>query len=443
MEGLAMRRYYLHKRKNIFYAELVSPEGRRSTAKSTGKTTEDEALLVVSKWLSEGIPKKGKEKPVETVMGLSDILKTIKKTDLDGNDAMKIIEALKKKDLVDFTVTKVGSGSKEFTEFLEEFWDYSSSLYVQEKKTQGKTIGKRHCYEMLSRVHTYYTDYFANRSLESITWKDLRDFSLFLTKKRVKPENYKGNFAEELSAAYRNKILIAGKTALKWAFTEELIATDPTARKVSCVGTPEKRRVLTPLEAELIFNKVQWQDKRSYIGNLLSITTGLRAGEVLALRKSDIDPIKPILHCQHSFSTMDGLKSTKNGEPRKIPLLPEVKTALMELLGQNPHKDNPDPFIFYGILADKPMDQKILIGGLKMACKAAAIEPVVFHAHRHFYTARLADKMTADQVMRITGHKTRAIYDEYQNHLTDKNIEDMGKAAAEVFENIIPFRKVG
>jgi hypothetical protein len=208
--------------------------------------------LIVAKWLSEGIPKKGKIKPIESVIGLSSILKAIKKTELEVDDAMKIVEILKKKELINFTITKAGSGAKLFTDFLTEFWDWYSSPYIREKKAHGKIIGKRHCYEMLCRINDFYIDYFTDRTLDSITWKDLKAFSLFLSEKREKPGNYKGNFAEYLSPAYRNKILIAGKTALKWAFNEELITTDPTARKISFAGTPEKRRVLTPQAAEFI-----------------------------------------------------------------------------------------------------------------------------------------------------------------------------------------------
>jgi hypothetical protein len=51
-----MRRYYLHTRNGIFYAELVTPEGRKLAARSTGTTTEDEALLVVAEWLKNGVP---------------------------------------------------------------------------------------------------------------------------------------------------------------------------------------------------------------------------------------------------------------------------------------------------------------------------------------------------------------------------------------------------
>ena len=438
-----MRRYYLHQRKGVYYAEIVTPEGHKLTARSTGKATKDEALLVVSRWLADGIPGKGeKTRSVETVIGLAGILKAIGKTDLDENDAMRIIAALKQKELVEVSVVKKGSGAKLFTDFLEEFWDYTSSPYVKERKAHGKGIGRRHCYEMMSRVHTYYTDYFEGRTLDSITWKDLKAFSIFLSEKREKPENYKGNFAEELSAAYRNKILIAGKTALKWAFNEEVITADPTARKISFAGASKKRKVLTPLQAALIF-KFDWKDKRAYAGNLLALTTGCRAGEVLALRKSDIG--EKVLHIRHSFSTFDGLKAPKNGEARKVPLFPEVQSCLKELLDENPHKEVADPFIFYGILPDKPMDQKLLIDGLKTAIKSAGIAEeaggVVFHSWRHYYAARMLDKMSAEQITRISGHKTKAVFEEYADHIIEENLEEVRKVGAEVFGNILQFRK--
>jgi hypothetical protein len=38
-----MRRYYLHTRHGIYDAELVTSEGRKLAARSTGKNTRDEA----------------------------------------------------------------------------------------------------------------------------------------------------------------------------------------------------------------------------------------------------------------------------------------------------------------------------------------------------------------------------------------------------------------
>jgi integrase len=239
-------------------------------------------------------------------------------------------------------------------------------------------------------------------------------------------------------------ILKAGLTALKYAYREKMIPENPGEGILKFTGGSKKRGVLTPREAREALTAA-WPEKRSLVGNLLAMTTGLRSGEVLALRKSDIDPKKPILYVRHSWSPQDGLKSPKNGEERRAPLLPKVRAALMDLLNENPFKDTEDPFVFYCTMSDQPADNKILIDGLKAACKAANIDPVarniVFHSWRHFYAARMADKMTAEQVQRVTGHKSRAVFDEYADHITEENLEAMGKAGAEVFGKILPFKK--
>jgi integrase len=65
-----MRRYYLHTRKNgIFYAELVTPEGNKLTARSTGTKSRDEALLIIAKWLESGIPTGRVRKPAAAIEG--------------------------------------------------------------------------------------------------------------------------------------------------------------------------------------------------------------------------------------------------------------------------------------------------------------------------------------------------------------------------------------
>jgi len=434
-----MRRYYLHQRKGVYYAELVV-DGNKLTARSTGKTSEDEALLVVSKWLEVGLPVKGgKTRPVEAVQGLTDILKEVRKSDLDGDAAMKIVDTLKERGLVDVLVFKAGTGTKLFVDFLTEFWDYDVSPYILEKRAHGQTIGKRHCYEMTSRVETYYKDYFAGRTLNSITRADLKEFALSLSEKRKKPEGFKGNFVEKLSGGYINKILTAALTALKWSYREGLIPADITAGLVRFADVPEKRGILTPEEAEKLF-KVQWKDKRAYAGNILSLTTGLRSGEILALRRSDSGD--KILFVRHSWSTMDGLKSPKNGEARRVPLLPGVREKLLELLAENPHKVD-DPYLFFGQLEDKPMSAKILLDGLKEACKSIGVDTearnICFHSWRHYFAARLSDKMTADEVSRITGHKSRAVFEEYADHITEENIDKMAAAGAEVFGKILQF----
>jgi integrase len=419
----------LHTRNGVFYAELVNPEGRKLAARSTGQTTEDEALLVVAGWLKNGVPtgRKRKPRPAEEAMGLQGILRAIRKVDLDEDDAARIVDALKGRGLIGDPAA-TAKGAAFFPQFLETFWDYAASPYVREKLAHGHSIGRRHCYECTNRVHQHYFPAFDGRPLYSITRRDLKAFSLSLKERG-------------LSASSINKILVCGSTALVWAFREGLIAQDPTVGLVRFSGEAKKRGILTPGEAGEVFS-VPWKDKRSYAGNLLGITTGLRSGEVLAVRKSDIGSW--LLSVRHSWSFMDGLKSPKNGEERKVPLYPEVRAALMELLAENPHRAA-DPFVFYGLLEDKPMDNKLLLEGLKDACARAGIDAaargIVFHSHRHYYAARMADRMTAEQISRVTGHKSRAVYEEYADHVINENLEEVSAVGAEVFKNVLQFRK--
>jgi integrase len=525
------RSFYLIAHKSgMIYAEILDPAtGAHITTRSTGTKSREAAAFIVGQWLKEGISSPRKKQPhtVEVVTGLKNILLAIEKTtDLDAEGAMQIAAALRKRQLIDFPTVKAGKGSINFIKFLTEFWDYEKSPYIGEKLVRGYRMGRHHCHEMGNRIKANWEPYFKGRILDSITREELKQFSLQLSGCRKAPETAGiGQDGEKLSAAYINQILLAGFTALKWAKREGMIALDPTEGLLKFSGKGKKRGVLTPQEAEAVF-AARWKDKRSYIGNLLSLTTGLRAGEVLALRRSDIPLTGKNLFISHSWSVHDGLKCPKNGEERKVPLLPEVRERLMELVKENPHDTAADPFVFYGLLEDKPMDIQFLIDGLRGACREAGNNPagwivdrataeggdtgplalwmiqgeknpkgelqgtwsdpvqvqeailpgeypsaksrdnhieiryrrdkskpetpmiidtqarnIVFHSWRHYYAARMMDKMTAEQVSRITGHKSEAVFAEYADHIIAENLEQMGKAGAEVFGNIIEFSK--
>jgi integrase len=334
---------------------------------------------------------------------------------------------LKDRGLIDIAAVKPGKGSVPFAEFLEEFWDYEASPYIREKLAHGQGIGKRHCHESMSRFNRYWQPAFQGRALNGITRQDLKGFSMSLAEGWLAPASV-------------NKIMAVGTTCLAWAFREGIIPVDPTVGLVNFSGAAKKRGVLTPMEAQALF-ALQWKDKRAYAASLLACTTGMRSGEVLAVKPEDIG--ERVLNIHHSWSDYDKLKAPKNGETRRVPLLPEVRGKLLELASENPH--GTDGFIFYGNLADKPIDRSVLLDGLHGALAAIGIDGkargIVFHSWRHYYAARMADRMTADQVSRVTGHKSRAVYDEYADHVTDENLEEVGRVGAEVFGNILRFRK--
>ena len=426
-----MRQYYLHTRHNgIFYAELVDPHtGAKLTARSTGTKSRDEALLKIAEWLKNGIPTGRGQTPrsLETVAGVENILKAIKRTELNSGDALRIVQTLKDQNLIDTAAIKPGKGSVPFTEFLEEFWDYEASPYIREKRAHGQNIGKRHCYESMSRFNRYWEPAFREKTLSNVTRQDIKNFSLSLAE-------------GDLAPATINKIMGVGTTCLAWAFREGLIPADPTVGLSNFSGEAKKRGVLTPLETQALF-AVRWKDKRAYIASLLACTTGMRSGEILALKQEDIG--ERVINVRHSWSDFDGLKAPKNGEARRVPLLPEVRAKLLELAWDNPY--GLEGFIFYGNLINKPIDRSVLLDGLHEALTGIGIDAtargIVFHSWRHYYAARMADRMTADQVSRITGHKSKAVFEAYADHVTEENLEEVGRIGAEVFGNVLQFKK--
>ncbi len=67
---------------------------------------------------------------------------------------------------------------------------------------------------------------------------------------------------------------------------------------------------------------------------------------------------------------------------------------------------------------------------------------VVFHSWRHFYAARMADRLESRKVMLATGHASGAVFEAYADHATAEVFEEVRTAAAETFGHLIQFKKV-
>jgi integrase len=386
-------------------------------------------LLIVADWLKNGIPKPrtntGDRRSVQLAFDLQSILQGIRKADIDTAGAMQIVTALRERELIDIPTVAKSKTAKNLVPELVRFWDYGKSEYIRDKLAHGHTIGKRHTYEMSCRVKLHWGAHFGDKPLLQVTRRDLKDFALKL-------------FDGGLSADSVNKILGAGLTAFSFWHREGLIPGNPAEGFERFTGDREKRGVLTVDEAAALFAR-KWGDNAARVGNLLAATTGLRAGEVLAIRKSSIGDT--VLNVVHSWTGKE-LKAPKIGEARKVPLLPEVRRALLDLLKGSPHTDSIDPFIFWGIDAGKPRsDGKFLLDGLHRELDAMRIQwrerNIVFHSHRHFYAARMADIAAADKVRRITGHRSAAVFESYADHVAEQNLSEMLELERGAFEALL------
>jgi len=125
-----------------------------------------------------------------------------------------------------------------------------------------------------------------------------------------------------------------------------------------------------------------------------------------------------------------------------VPLLPAVRAALIDLLEDNPY-DTEDPFVFYSLKPDRPVDSGVLLKGLYEALEKTGVDRrgrnISFHSWRHFFCSKITQFVEGEKVAKVSGHLTEAVFKKYADHVEAKNIREVGAAAAAVFENIIVF----
>jgi integrase len=431
-----MRRdYYLHKRKNgTYYVEFIDKaSGAKLSARSTGETELLKAHVKAELWLVNGIPtgRMKKPRPIEEAAGIENVIKIIRRSELNSDDALRIVSTLKSMGLIDIAAVKnTGRGAVPFVQFLESFWDFDKSEYIQDRLSHGYRFSRRYAHECQNRLKAELKPYFGDKKLNCVTTDDLKKLSKQLADRG-------------LSTSTINQILLICCTPLKWAFNEKIIPANPVIGLTKFSITNKERGILTETEAAAVF-AVEWKDKRAFVASLVAATTGARQGECLALRRSDIG--MDTINIAHSYSPLDGLKCPKNGHKRVVPLLPEVKAALLDLLKTNPHSID-DPFIFYSLQQDRPADPKVILEGLKETLTKIKVDHkgrnITFHSWRHWFCSKITEKIDHEKAAKVSGHLSENVFKKYADHIEHKNIQEVGNAAAQAFGNVLQFRKVG
>lgn len=118
---------------------------------------------------------------------------------------------------------------------------------------------------------------------------------------------------------------------------------------------------------------------------LLAVETAMRQGELLSLKRADIDKAKRTAW----------LKETKNGEPRAVPLTSRALEIIKAL-----------PSSTTGLVI--PVEKQTLHGAFARACKRAGIEDYRWHDLRHEALSRFAERgdLSVLELAAISGHKS-------------------------------------
>jgi integrase len=198
-----------------------------------------------------------------------------------------------------------------------------------------------------------------------------------------KIEAYKAKRRVEVSDTTVNRELACLKTMLNKAVEWGKLDKNPAARVKKFKEPPARERILTREEAGRLIDGASPELRPVLI---TAIGTGMRRGEILGLRWTDVDLIR-------GFITLD---TSKSGRGRKIPLSGAVAAAL----GAVPHRGD---YVFWN--PETRTHIKDVKKGFRTALQAAEIKGLRFHDLRHTAASKMVEAgVDLVTVSKILGH---------------------------------------
>ena len=318
--------YLIYKTSNgIYYAEILLPDGTHANKKSTGCRNRTEAEKVVMGWIVNGnIPTRinGKENRKTNVDKIS-FFNNLQNYDFSQDEVLKIVTTLQERKLIQSFVIANTPQSKPIEEYLEEFWNFDKSPYIHEKQLRGQSIHRDYCLGQLTRIKTYWYPLLAGKAVGEITRDDVYKIFTDETVSKLAPKTI-------------NSIVNALTIPMKWAYFHGLTNNNCYDGILKCTAKSKKREVLT-LEQALAVFCTEWENDSARLANMLAFYTGMRQGEIAALRLEDIGSDR--IYIRHSWSKFEGLKETKTNECREIKIPSQLRDMLLIQANMNPHNE--------------------------------------------------------------------------------------------------------
>ncbi len=350
-----------------------------------------------------------------------------------------------------------------FRDYLEGFWNFDKSEYIkrQNKKQEG-SIHRAYAYNLESYLKNHVFPFLPNglkcsqvkmRHIEVIQKHCLETSkSLWL--------NVQKSISKPIKELQRKGILLVdpllnlekysqGTKSTVGELTEEetnrllcQMYHDSTTGYKSIEKRGAKNGHLKEVEVQCFL------DKRVYLATAVAVKTGMRQGEILALRECDIvlpaedsEEQFAIIQIEHSISKHDGLKGTKSNTPRKNFIHLWLAEELLDFAQTNPHKNG---FIFYSDKTkNSPYRGETLTALFEKELARIGISEqkrkdrhIVFHSLRHGYISQLRDMEIEEQQIRLlTGHTDIAMTDRYDTGDKTKRVKNIASKIGSLLNN--------
>lgn len=299
-----------------------------------------------------------------------DGLRYRKKSPVNSKGGAKDYESLLRQKLV--RGEPIDETKKEANSDFQQFaWNWFD-VYVKNNNKHSEIVSKE------SILRSHLIPFFGSLRLEKIE------------SKRV--EEYKRKTAKTglCNKTINNHLTVLRKclnTAQEWGALKNV----PVVKLLKV--QPQKYDYLTEAESEVLINEA-----RGVIQEMirLALKTGLRFGEIIALDWQDVDLERKMLAVNKSISK-GVMGSTKSNKARYIPLSSDICEMLRG-------KGGKFGFVFIKATGEA-IKQVPCCKALWGACKRAGIRKIGWHALRHTFASRLAQKgVSLKAIQELLGH---------------------------------------
>jgi integrase len=251
-----------------------------------------------------------------------------------------------------------------------------------------------------SVVNAHLLPAFRGRRIEKITPEDI--------------EQWRDELVDERSASRRtaNKCLIVLGAILERAVKAHGLLCNP-ARQVAKLRErydPNQYDFYSPEEIEQLGAAAASDQDRAIL--LTAAFTGLRMGELIALRWGDVDFETEALHVYGSYS-LGTLTAPKSGLTRTVPMAEQVRELLTAHQDRVSHGRSD---LVFGGERGEYLDGSALRRRYKKALDRAQLRPLRFHDLRHTFGSIAINQATIVQVQAWMGHADVQTTMKYMHH---------------------------
>jgi integrase len=255
-------------------------------------------------------------------------------------------------------------------------------------------------YKQMIKSHLY--PFFGKMRLSDITPSKIQEYIAIKTEKNASP-------------ATTGKSYRVLKVILRQALAVELINRDPT---IAIMPPRVERKEMDFLNEEEVARLLEAADGNMYALLSVACFTGLRQGEILALRWQDIDFNMGIIKVVRSYHSPQGYTDLKTSTSRRaVPMMPRLSQTLTALYEER-GKPGQEELVFPN-KDGKPRDRHNLVSrDFSETLKRAGLRTIKFHCLRHtFASIAISAGMDPKALQQVMGHSSIIVTMDIYSHL--------------------------